>query len=561
MRTVYAAQFMIADEHLSPLQVMERAGRLACDWVAEWYQRQGIPIDGPPIWQLGCEPAPGHAIELAVRQAGSDCQLSVLDWSYPSIDDPRAQWRSCVTIARCADHVEASVVIRLGSTDFVVAPFRYRLRRPNLVPRLVRSLRATVGGRPVNLHALRLGPHDVRSFVEHDLLCPTRLLPIVVVSQEPATGLPLCDPDELANRLAGIAEVFLLNGIETTFELTEATGKEFSCFNGAIRTYWPGLSLEHDSPFSHPLGLPSRLRQHRDVVQGLFEQFAEMSALRYVPGAVIREATDRVADEEVEQEADFHKRYERAVAAARESQRKAEVAAAAAEQHPALAAALEETRRELKAAAGLADLALDENSSLRRDLQTLRNENRELRERNADLEAKVSSLTLVHEYTAQQRGASVAELESETELDPPASVIAALERVEQEFRDAVVIHERARRSARESTYRRPQAVYDALSFIVSTYARKFSAPLGQPLQQVFADAGYEVHWNIGTVTRGQYRQHYVVDYEGEQVWIQTHLTFKGKANENCLSIHWYADEVRKRLLIGHCGDHLPYATG
>ncbi|MGD9496277.1 MAG: hypothetical protein AB7Y46_08200 [Armatimonadota bacterium] len=222
MRTVYAMQFRLAHDDLAPPRVFERAGVMACDWVAEWYSRRGVVPEGPAVWQLRHSPLPGHEIELAVRQAGADCQLSLLEWSRPAADDPRARWQAAVTLARCGDQVEVAVVIRLGSSEFVVSPFRYLLRRPTLVARLTaRGFRATLNGRKLSPLAVRLGPDDIPDFVAHDLLSPQRLLPIVLLSQEPATGLPLCDPNELADALVGIAEVFLLNGIDTTFELTD----------------------------------------------------------------------------------------------------------------------------------------------------------------------------------------------------------------------------------------------------------------------------------------------------------------------------------------------------
>lgn len=66
----------------------------------------------------------------------------------------------------------------------------------------------------------------------------------------------LIDPNTLQRVCAGLAHVYVL-GPKTTFALTDQLGKEWSVYNGAIRTYNPGFDDLNDELVAHPLILPS----------------------------------------------------------------------------------------------------------------------------------------------------------------------------------------------------------------------------------------------------------------------------------------------------------------
>lgn len=70
-----------------------------------------------------------------------------------------------------------------------------------------------------------------------------RNLPIVVVSIDADEVIWTGIQNELAYDLVGIADVAFVDE-ETSWVLTDELGKEDSCYLGAIRLYWPPISLE-----------------------------------------------------------------------------------------------------------------------------------------------------------------------------------------------------------------------------------------------------------------------------------------------------------------------------
>lgn len=84
-----------------------------------------------------------------------------------------------------------------------------------------------------------------------------RSVPIVAVSDDYGFVLHPGIVEELATDLAGLAVVVRLDS-PASWRVTRRKGKEWSCFGGAIRLYWPHLS-DTASPRDHPLWTPTRL--------------------------------------------------------------------------------------------------------------------------------------------------------------------------------------------------------------------------------------------------------------------------------------------------------------
>jgi len=83
---------------------------------------------------------------------------------------------------------------------------------------------------------------------------PGRECPIVLVSRDFASGDFLIDPDLLARKLAGSAAVYETASSELDKELEWCLGRRFSCWNGMVRVYQPGLHFD-----------PADARKHRFI--------------------------------------------------------------------------------------------------------------------------------------------------------------------------------------------------------------------------------------------------------------------------------------------------------
>lgn len=86
-----------------------------------------------------------------------------------------------------------------------------------------------------------------------------RHLPVVVVSEYDDFTLHPRIEEAISRDLRGLAHVALID-TEAAWRLTEIKGKDWACFWGAVRLYWPMNSLV-ENPFRHPYWTPDRLRR------------------------------------------------------------------------------------------------------------------------------------------------------------------------------------------------------------------------------------------------------------------------------------------------------------
>lgn len=87
--------------------------------------------------------------------------------------------------------------------------------------------------------------------LEQVLWHPSRNLPVVVVSDYERAFLTDSFPIDLASELVGVAIVATADA-QVSWGLTSKRGKEWSCYNGAVHLYWPGIGA-HVNPLRNPL--------------------------------------------------------------------------------------------------------------------------------------------------------------------------------------------------------------------------------------------------------------------------------------------------------------------
>jgi len=86
---------------------------------------------------------------------------------------------------------------------------------------------------------------------------PSRSLPVLVVSQQKGLLLTPEISNEFAHDLTALALVVEIDG-DASWELSERLGRNYSCFNGAIRLYWPGFDPTRENDW-HPIWTSRKL--------------------------------------------------------------------------------------------------------------------------------------------------------------------------------------------------------------------------------------------------------------------------------------------------------------
>ncbi|HEY6168512.1 MAG TPA: hypothetical protein VI454_10770 [Verrucomicrobiae bacterium] len=174
-----------------------------------------------------------------------------------------SRFSTTLELANAREEVALSCVLSTGFIDAAIAPRPFTARCPKV-------LRDILGLRP----GWRIGVTDVPSRAVKcsdaaqvgelvgELLSPDRALPIIVVASCDGFLLHPNLVDVLCSDICGLGIVAQLNDT-AAWELTKKVGKEWSCYNGAIRIYWPHLDTQ-SNPRNHPLWTSERLMQRAE---------------------------------------------------------------------------------------------------------------------------------------------------------------------------------------------------------------------------------------------------------------------------------------------------------
>ena len=369
-------------------------------------------------------------------------------------------------------------------------------------------------------------------FAEEQLLAPSRSLPAIVFSRDVWSEVYLADPVTTADSVVGLARVYMLRDKWAAFALTNELGRNLSCFGGAVRIYWPGLTRT-DDPYGHTLFLPDRVRalsaEGRPLPEVILRRLAPISAVRFMQGPVTRKV--------------------RAALEVEETNRR------------------EQVRRGLLDRADLEGQLLDawdERDRARRELEEREGSILELELRVADLEEENRDLKASFAQVQQHAGERAQQaLSGVKEVDADArSVREALDGAGQDFRDHLEVWRSAEESADKSSFARPSQVYQALLAIKEVAEAYFkSKAASQSMgswEKAFSERTFKYAATESQNTMNMYGDERVFVHKGRKLQMLRHLTLGGGDRQNCLQIYFEVDEPRQRFVIGYCGMHLRY---
>lgn len=169
---------------------------------------------------------------------------------------PDGWFRTSIAVAESEGSIAISVGLSAAAT--ALAPVYVDVR----CPRLVRDLLSPPSAWHYQGTRLTSAPVGFKGEAGGDGFIalawdPGRSVPIVAVSDEYGSVLHPGIVQQLADDLAGLAIVASLDP-QGSWRVTRRKGKEWSCYSGAIRLFWPRIA-EGDSPYRHPLWTPTRL--------------------------------------------------------------------------------------------------------------------------------------------------------------------------------------------------------------------------------------------------------------------------------------------------------------
>lgn len=248
--------------------------RVACYSVASVITASEMPLDalqsliaivGAWLQTKGLRQLPGSTANFNLPD-GREAIVSVMQstlrensvWEVALTEPTESGWfltRICLGVQ--GGRIYLFLELRAGGDGALVAPVYTDVRGPLVLRQLLQSRAWSAGNTPAKTrHIDWHGADAARRFlavVRHK----DRNLPVVAVSQHFGQLLVPTLADDLARDLCGLAIVANLDWA-ASWEVTNAAGKEWSCFNGAVRLYWP-IRGTRGSAFDHPVWTRARL--------------------------------------------------------------------------------------------------------------------------------------------------------------------------------------------------------------------------------------------------------------------------------------------------------------
>ena len=520
MRTLYTVQLEIGipddkDANATAATVAESVIK----WITDWYQAKKHSV---LTLSENCSliPEDGHTIEIRTEVIPR-ASVRSFTWTYPHGDN--LHWTSSVEIAQFDNAVEFALTISIDSSQFFIAPVQFKLDRPRIVFEVLRKFDCSFGGAHLETVACEKSAVDIPGLVQDRLLNPIRRLPMVVISPDSHTGNYLVLPNGVAAKLAGIAEVYRFKDKWASSAFTESIGKQFSCYNGAVRTYWP-LGRETLHAYS-PIQLPYQIRTTGGTTleETLLKDFSAISSFRFIQGPVSADAKDLITEVKAAEQVSLRK------------------AAQEVGDYQALAASYESEAVDLRKDVGLLRL---ENSRMISQIQDL---GEQLRINQENLKVAFIGKPALEESPILE------------EAEAATTVSEAVSFAEQEFSSTLEFTKNAHKSALITPYRHPERVAEALEAMDAVCKEWRSSKENRTsvgsFEELFQEYGFTYKSRESPTTVGRWPEEYEMLYKGEKVSIQPHLALGKGGPESCLRIQFHIDENLSRLVIDHVGRH------
>ncbi len=463
------------------------------------------------------------------------------------------------------EHVDSDVKSRSWSTNIgvmQVGPQQWRIAvelthrlRPGFVgreplapqpssPRLVTGLLdsrnwvARVGSVRLTAHPLSMkvgkGPEFAKALTDAQ-----RLVPIVLVSCDRKTGVPKLDSASLSHALAGTAVVYVCESPDCDYELEHFVPMRFRSPNGTVRIYAPGVDFAHDWTSA----------RHRFFTSKEIEEQGDDEIIGHIVRALTRSDAWRGLQSSITSIEDIDARVrERRLSELRNRG----------------AGSLKE-KQEMLALFEAANEALEaETKRLGEELDNEKN-NR----------SQVEDALARQEFALEQASTSAAEARAEVRAEKGAlQAVLSLTAWPEDVHDVAALAVKVSgerlvftNEAMSSLQKSKFATCGDAASVIWRCLRAMATDLHEllmedlPAQQV-ADTfknrtKIDLTWTESKETKRDNRlmAKRKLTHEGRELDITPHVKW-GNTAPRLLRVHFYVDRDRKRLIIGHCGDHL-----
>ena len=509
-RLIYAARFDVDDRN-----GMDDVLSTYQDWITETYRRRHQILNLGFDARVGSEatPLPFQHLLTATHYDRDDMRAVRLLWSFPAPADAGLRWSNEVRIGQFGERCAVEHTIAIESTDYIVSPTRIQLGSPRAIRDVCQKKIALIGRMQIKAEPYFLNEAEFPNFL--DLLTNEgRKLPMVLLTPSANGKENAIDAKKISLELAGVAIIVAVTDSELTWDIAAEFGRRLSCFDGAARIYWPGFSKDAD-PKDHRLFLGAMISDlgPEHVARAIEHDIFAVAAFRFTPDLRISKLILESETSERQKNLDAHKR---------------------------------------------------DGDEYWEDYQRVVDELKEASQKISNLEGEISSLKAnqkIYFEPASRTTSDVAD-PSETVTESFSSVSEALIASTKKFTNLEVL-DSALSAAKNSPFRRPQDIFQALSDLASAAEdwkglRVRDGQGGDIFEHIRVHGGgRRVRSRISDTTRGLNGTKYTFNYRGERRLFEPHITLGSGDANSCASIHFIFDNERAVFVVAHVGRHLP----
>jgi hypothetical protein len=432
-----------------------------------------------------------------------DSQNFAFTLIHPDREIKGVGWETVFSLSETEDVTKVGLTLSRGWMDGVLRPLPNVISKPFLIPQLIDQFSAheeyELSTRP-KIVTTNSMPETIEMIYN-----PDRKLPIVFISAEPFTDKPVANARNIAHKLAGTAYVQVTDSRFPSMRMERLIGKSMSCFNGAVRMYWP-MGGNTGLRVFHPFSSAKHIREQGDsFAQSLLERIAQFSMGR------------------------------------------------------SLETSYEDIRRlKLKQQIGETEFSEEVNQIV----QMYADGERVAKEELGLLRGRLESQKMFYENRVANLESSLAEARGEANAGDKAlpdfsTTREAVEHFKGMYSESELeFLPRAERGARDNSYQDPQQIFRALEWLATTY-REARSEGGTDLEHsCLTLTGMNYKRGQSVTTMGQYADDYKVTWNKTTRELKEHMGHgSSKEAGETIRIAFFYDKETKKVVVGYIGQH------
>ena len=522
-KTNFTVENMCSDPDVQGIELMSGVQDTVCEWAArrrvEAYEEKD---DG------GWQSENGASLIVDKGELGSS-GFRRLVLEHRDENTEATTWRSDFRFATEGESVDAEIEVRRIYEGDEVSNTQGHASRPNVLIDLFQNFKCSSDGNVLTTESQHIKEQDADWFVSTVLTNSARRIPAVVVVENFHGGI-FINPNHLQSRLLGLANVFTYDNPTARF-ITRQTGERLGCWDGTIRAYRPGCTLEDASR------------------QNAYWTWGRMSFI------IARQGWDQLLTEI----ADECLRHSLPQAGQRLYD------AVSLQVNQAQSQRLLEMIKEPDIDESTYNELLNNAAN---NIEGLRRQNDELRQRLVELESEKVQLR----SEVEQLGVALSYQESEDpeppdaseDLQPEFNSVHDVVRYAEDQLTGMRIFSIAKEMAKGSQFPRPEEVYEVFQALENCAIERRRGPLGRDVREWLSDRGiaYSPHESQTTMGKHGDKRKFHDNVTKDRIVMEEHIKLGGGLGEhNQLRIHLKWDDNEAQWLIGYIGRHLPTASG